>query len=210
MYTDLDCGQSTFMVSLRCLVTIPGADPHRFASMHVHQSISKVHRFISKCIGQFQKSKLTISILIASCTWCPPPPPPPFHSVLYSGLDPPPEADFPGGVFSFFRSLCFRFWCFRLNGSQGCYQGHKQTENMASGPRGKSNTSKDKIACTLSLSLSHHSPLSLSLSLSPLLSLSLLSLSSLFSSLFSLFLSLSLHPSLSLSVSLWWSQYFQG
>ena len=37
-----------------------GADPHQFASMHVHRSILEVHRFISKCIGQFLKSTLTI------------------------------------------------------------------------------------------------------------------------------------------------------
>ena len=33
-----------------------GADPHQLASMHVHRSILKVHRFISKCIGQFPHS----------------------------------------------------------------------------------------------------------------------------------------------------------
>ena len=37
-----------------------GADPHQFASMHVHRSILEVHRFISKCIGLFLKSTLTI------------------------------------------------------------------------------------------------------------------------------------------------------
>ena len=42
-------------------ITISDADPHQFASMHVHRSILEVHRFISKCIGQFLKSTFTIS-----------------------------------------------------------------------------------------------------------------------------------------------------
>ena len=37
-----------------------GAGSHRFASMHVHRSITEMHRFISKCIGQLFKSKLVI------------------------------------------------------------------------------------------------------------------------------------------------------
>ena len=41
-----------------------GADSQRFASMHVHRSITEVHRFISKCIGQLFKSKLIILLYL--------------------------------------------------------------------------------------------------------------------------------------------------
>ena len=41
-------------------LVLSAVDPHRFASMHVHRSITEVHRFISKCIGQLFKSKPTI------------------------------------------------------------------------------------------------------------------------------------------------------